>query len=120
MENQKLNEKFYEIEGKVPSFVSSAKNTTLITTAQIIIGIFFIYLADIETRWMMYVGYGLFISAICTPISTVCKILANILQMQVMLYKASNNVPDRQKEEKREEPKQPDGIYIGGIRVEEE
>lgn len=122
METKSPNEKFYEIENKLPSLVSRAKSMTMIVLVQIVIGIICIYSADLETRWLVNIGYGLFVSAICTPLSTACQILANILKIQIIAYKTTNHIPDNNKNKEQETnvSEQPNAVYIGGIKLEDE
>lgn len=122
METKSPNEKFYEIEDKLPSLVSRAKSMTMIVLVQVVIGIICIYSADLETRWLVNIGYGLFVSAICTPLSTACQILANILKIQVIAYKTTNHIPDnsRKKEQEENVPQHSNAVYIGGIKLEDE
>lgn len=126
-----------EIEAKAKVLSSSANKGVWIWLASWVIGVFitgFIAAVSEANDAEFYISISIvssvwIIVGILKAIKLCAGLLSNILQMQILDFKVRNGINDTPSQKPQDKPQEnqtldsvhrPDGIYSGGVRVEEE
>lgn len=113
---------FYKIKRRSQDLLIQSQYLILFHLACWILSPTCIFIFSDNGRWpfWIYVGIGVALIPIFHVVALGFWLLANLLAIQVLSFQVSNNVKEEQKPEKpKEQPIQPQGTYVGGIKLED-
>lgn len=114
---------FRDIKKRSQSMLNQSKNLALFYIICWTVALLCIFVFSDNGRWASWVYFGIGLTAVpfLHMAFLTVKLLANLLAIQVMAFQINNNIKEEKKIEKPiEQPAQPQGTYIGGIKLEEE
>lgn len=113
---------FREIKKRSQSMLSQSKNLVWFYLVCWVLALICIFIFSDNGRWMfwIYTGIGVALAPVFHLAFLGIKLLANLLAIQVLSFQVNNSVKEEKKPEKHvEQPVQPQGTYIGGIKLED-
>lgn len=113
---------FREIKKRSQSMLSQSKNLVWFYLVCWVPALMCIFIFSDNGRWMfwIYTGIGVALAPVFHLAFLGIKLLANLLAIQVLSFQVNNSVKEEKKPEKPvEQPVQPQGTYIGGIKLED-
>ena len=114
---------FREIKKRAGSMLTQSNHLVIYYLICWVIACFCIFgLSDngMQPGWI-YIGIGIAVSPGLHLAFLAVKLLANLLAIKVLAFQVSNGIKEEEKPKKaaEEKPSQPEGTYIGGIKLED-